>query len=96
MPLPIALAPLALGVLRIGGAMALGAALARRRGPERLDILTEDALDRLPEGAQVRVDRDAGRADAEGRWRRTVRLGARGPGLEVEFAGIGRIRARRV
>ena len=96
MPLPIAIAPVLFQVLKIGGALALGAALAHRRGPERLDIATEDTLDRLPDGGHVRVDRDAGRADGEVRWRRKIRFGARGPGVEVELAALGRLRARRI
>ena len=98
--LPAALAPLAPVAGRLalmGAAYAAGALIAARsRGPERVDMATEDALDRLHEGAEVRVDRANGRADAEARVERTLRLGPDGPGVSVEVAGIGRLRARRV
>lgn len=101
MPLPALLpavlsAPVALRLLQLGGAVALGALLAARRGPERIDIVSEDALDAVPDGADLRLDPANGRADAEARWRRAVRLGARGPGVEVDFAALGRLRARRL
>jgi hypothetical protein len=93
---PVILGPVALRAAQIGAGVAIGLWLARRRGPERLDILAEDALDRLPEGADLRLDPDNGRADAEARWARTVRLGARGPGVAVEIAALGRLKVRRV
>jgi hypothetical protein len=58
--------------------------------------LTDDALDRLAEGGDVRVDRAGGRADAEFRWARTARVGVDGPGVAVEIAGLARLRARRL
>ena len=42
----------------------------------------------------LRADPANGRADAEGRWRRVVRLGGRG--VEIEAAALGRLRWRRV
>ena len=97
--LPVALAPLAplAGRLALmGAAAAAGALIAARRGPERVDMATEDALDRLHEGADLRIDRHNGRADAEARLARTVRFGPDGPGLTVEIAGLARFRMRRV
>ncbi|MGF1657885.1 MAG: hypothetical protein ACFCUS_00465 [Rubrimonas sp.] len=97
MPLPALLtAPLALRLAQLAAAAAIGAALAARRGPERLDIATEDALDRVPEGADLRLDPRAARADAEARWRRAVRLGSDGPGVEIDLCAVGRLRARRL
>lgn len=97
MPLPALLTgPVALRLAQLGAAAAIGALLAARRGPERIDIQTEDALDRVPEGGDLRVDPGAGRADAEARWRRVVRLGREGPGVEVDFCALGRLRTRRV
>ncbi len=97
MPLPALtpLAPIALRLAAYGGAVALGALIANRRGPERIDIQSEDALDRVPEGADLRLDRANGRADAEARLARTIRIGRDGPGVSVEIAGIGRLRVRR-
>jgi hypothetical protein len=97
MPLPALapLTPIALRLAAYGGAVALGALIAGRRGPERIDMQTEETLDRLPEGVDLRVDRPNGRADAEARFARTIRIGPTGPGLSVEVAGIGRLRIRR-
>jgi hypothetical protein len=98
MPLPALVAPLAPVAIRLaayGGALALGAYLAGRRGPERIDMATEDALDRVPEGADFRVDRANGRADAEARFARTIRFGPTGPGVSIDLAGVGRLRVRR-
>jgi len=99
MALPaVLLTPVALRALQIGGALALAAYVASRKraaeGPERVDMASEDALDRIPEGADLRADPANGRADAEGRWRRVVRLG--GHGLEIEAAALGRLRWRRI
>ncbi|SEA98254.1 hypothetical protein [Rubrimonas cliftonensis] len=101
MPLPaVLMSPLALRALQVGGAVALGAVLAARRraaeGPERVDIVSDDALDRVADGADLRLDRANGRADGEARWARTVRLGPNGPGVSVDFAALGRLRVRRV
>ena len=99
MALPaVLLTPIALRALQIGRALALAALVASRKraseGPERVDMASEDALDRIPEGADLRADPANGRADAEGRWRRVVRLG--GHGLEIEAAALGRLRWRKV
>lgn len=97
MPLPAILAaPAAMQLLTLGGAFVAGAMLAGgQRGPERVDMATEDALDRLPDGGDLRLDPANGRADAEGRWRRTLRLRAGGPGVTVDLAGLARLRVRR-
>jgi hypothetical protein len=94
-PMPVALAPLALTALRIGAAGLLVAALAARRGRAPLDEAREAALDDLPEGGSLTLDPDARRMDAAGRWRRTLRLGADGPGLMLEAAALLRLRIRR-
>jgi hypothetical protein len=93
MPLP--LAPLALTALRIGAVGLMVAALAARRTRAPLDAAREAALDDLPEGGSLSVDPGSRRMDAAGRWRRTVRLGADGPGVELEAAALGRLRIRR-
>jgi hypothetical protein len=96
MPLPaIIAAPFAVQAMQLGAAAALGFWLARRGGPERVDLPTEDALDRLPEGADIRVDPDNGRADAEIRARRILRV-VGGPGVAVDFAALARLRVRRL
>ncbi len=62
------------------------------------------ALGDLPEGIGFdihghRTGLDIGRdiaLDARGRWRRVLRLGRRGPGFEIDLAGIARMTIRKV
>lgn len=93
--MPVALAPLAFTALRLGAVGLVVAALTARRGRAPLDAARESALDDLPEGGSLTLDPEARRMDAAGRWRRTVRLGAGGPGVEIEAAALGRLRIRR-
>ncbi len=92
----IPIAPFAWSALRIG-AMAAVAVYASRRVSQPKDPRHESVLDDLPEG----VSGHSHRAEAErgvhgaGRMRRTFRMPG-GPALEVEAAGLGRIRLRRV
>lgn len=92
----IAIAPFAWSAIRIG-AMAAVAVYASRRASQPKDARHETVLDDLPEG----VSGHSHRAEAEravhgsGRMRRVLRVPG-GPKLEVEAAGLGRIRFRRV
>ena len=92
MPLPIA--PLAGFALRYG-AIAM-ATYAATRTVERgfRDQRAEDALDELDEGLTMR--REPGQTNATGRYRRVIRLGADGPGVEIDLTALGRLRLRRV
>lgn len=96
MALPIA--PIAGVALRIGlryGAVALATyAVARAAGDTPRDQRAEDAMDDVPEGVHVR--RDDEQINGAGRFRRTVRLGPDGPGIEVDATTLTRIRFRRV
>ena len=94
MALPALAAPVALRLAALGAAVALGAIAAARRGPERLDIVTDDALDRVPDGADLRLDPSNGRADAEARLRRVVGLGGRAWALDAAL--LARLRLRRL
>ena len=94
MALPALAAPVALRLATIGAAVALGALAAARRGPERIDIVTESALDRLPDGADLRLDPSNGRGDAEGRIRRVVALGRSVWAVDAAF--LARFRVRRL
>ena len=97
MPLPALLTtPVALRLAQIAAVAAMGAVLAARRGPQRIDIETEDALERIPDGGDLRIDPANGRADAEARFRRAWRFNRDGSGFEVDICALGRIRARRV
>lgn len=99
---PAFLAPLAWKAVQIGAVAALGAYAARRRGsaaPSGLkEIWRERALDDVAEGATLDAARDGGRAriDGAGRLRRSVRLGAAGPGIEFDLAGLMRLKLRRL
>lgn len=97
MPAPLALAPLAWKAAALGaGAAALW--LAARRPPEGpRGLWRERALDDLGEGLEAGAARapDEARADAAARWRRTLRLGAAGPGVEIDLAALFRARLRR-
>ena len=98
MPAPLALSPLAWTAIRIGAvaAMAVYASHRRAAGPKHAD--REAALDGVAEG----VEAQAHRAEAEralhgaGRFRRVLRVGRTGPGLEIDAAALGRLRLRRV
>lgn len=94
MPAPVLLSPLTLRLLALGGTALAAAALRARRA--RADARREAALDRVDEGLAVDADRDGEErsATAEGRWRRVFRLGANGPGVELDIAAIARARIR--
>ncbi len=92
MPLP--LAPIA-GLALKYGAVALTTYAVTKSIPQlRRDQRTEDVLDDVEEGVQVR--REQGEANASGRIRRVVRFGNNGPGVEVDLTALTRIRFRRV
>lgn len=94
MPLP--LAPLATFAVKYGAVAIAGYALARQIQPARIDQRAEDALDELPEGLAMRSPRDREQVNATARARRVIRLGASGPGLEIDAAFLARLRFRRV
>ncbi len=97
MPAPLALGPLAWTALRVG-AMAAVAFYAARRGSQPKDAAHEAVLDDLPEGIAAAPHRaeDEGAMHGSGRFRRTFRLGPRGPGVEIDAAALARLRLRRV
>ena len=90
----IPLTPVAAAALRYGAVAALAYAASRRARPHRVDPAAEAALDRLPEGLDV--GHAPGRMTATGRWRRRVRLGRTGPGVEIDLVGLARLRLRRL
>lgn len=97
MPAPLAIGPLAWTALRMGAVAAVALYAARGRSqPKQADH--ELVLDDLPDGLSAGPHR----AEAEsamhgaGRFRRTIRLGRNGPGVEVDAAALGRLRFRRV
>lgn len=98
MPAPLALSPLAWTALRIGAVAAVAMYAARRSQSQPKNAEHSHVLDDLPEG----FDAHPHQAEAEralhgaGRFRRTIRLGWGGPGVEIDAAALGRLRFRRV
>lgn len=89
----IPLFPIAGFVLRYGAVAALAYAAAARARPRRLHPATEDALDQMPEGATV--GHAPGQINSTARWRRTIRLGPQGPGMEIDLSALARLRIRK-
>ncbi|WP_439140239.1 hypothetical protein [Roseicyclus sp.] len=87
------LAPIAGALLRYGAVAAIAYAAANRARPRRLDPETEAAMDQMPEGAAI--GHAPGQLNATGRWRRQLRLGPHGPGMEIDLSAIGRFRIRK-
>jgi len=92
MPLPIA--PIAGLALRYGAVAVATYAVARRVERGRYDQRAQDALDELGEGVTLR--REGDQVDATVRFRRVIRVGQDGPGVEVDITGLTRIKLRRV
>lgn len=87
------LAPIAGLVLRYGAVAALAYAAAARARPQRLNPATEETLDQMPEGATV--GHAPGQLNGTVRWRRNIRLGPQGPGMEIDLTALGRLRIRK-
>ncbi len=90
MPLP--LAPIAGFALRYGAVALATYAFARKARPGSYDQRTEDAMADTPEGVTLR--RDGRDIRSTGKFRRTIRLGANGPAVEVEATTLTRLRIR--
>ena len=95
--MPAPLAPLAIKVAQYGAVAAVAWWAARRQRPSGpRDLWRERVLDDLDEGLETDFERGGGqtRAGAAARWRRVIRMG--GAGVEIDAAGLTRIRMRRV
>ena len=88
------LAPIAGIALRYGAVALATYAVTRDMRIGRRDQRAEDALDDTPEGITIR--RDAKQANGTARFRRVIRMGTNGPGVEVDATALGRIRLRRI
>lgn len=86
--------PIAAAALRYGAVAALAYAAARRARPQRIHPSAEAAMDVMPEG--MHVGHAPGQLNATGRWRRRVRVGKTGPGMEIDIGGLARLRLRRI
>jgi hypothetical protein len=91
----LALTPLAWTAVRLA-ALAAVALYASRRASDPKDGVHEQVLDGLPEGLGGHSHRAEAERSVHGtaRFRRILRL--RGAALELEAAGLGRVRLRRV
>lgn len=92
MPLP--LAPIAGFALRYGAVAIATYAVSRRITLAHFDQRGEEAMDDVSEGLSVRHDAD--QYNGAGRYRRIVRLGPDGPGVEIDITALGRIRFRKI
>ncbi len=91
------LAPFAWTALRFGAMAATAYYVSRRTSAKPKHVWRETALDDVNDGLEVTTDRSEGEANTHSaaRFRRTVRVG-NGPGIEIDFAALGRVRFRRV
>ena len=99
MPAPIALAPIAWKVAQVGAVAAITVYAARRRRPDGpREVWRERVFDDVEEGLETDYGRvpDEARLGGAGRFKRTLRMGRDGPGLEVDLSGLARLRLRRV
>jgi hypothetical protein len=92
--LAIPLTPIAVAALRYGAVAAIAYAVARRARPQAVPPAAEAAMDRMPEG--VHVGHAPGQVNATARWKRGIRLGGTGPGVEIDLAALARLRLRRI
>ncbi|WP_456391281.1 hypothetical protein [Profundibacter sp.] len=92
MPLP--LAPIATVALRYGAVALASYAVTRKISRGRRDQRAEDALDDLEDGLSLR--REDGQASSTARFRRKIRLGNDGPGVEIDITALGRIKIRKL
>lgn len=90
------LAPIAFTVARYGTVAAAAYVAARNVRLSQTDQAVEDTLDKVDEGLSAHKLRDAHQANGSVRWRRVVRIGTNGPGVEIDASVLGRIRIKRV
>ncbi len=90
------LAPIVVAAAKYGAVAFAGYALLRQTQPGRINQRIEDALDDLDEGVSTHRPRDRDQLNGTARFRRVIRLGTNGPGLEIDATALGRLRMRRV
>ena len=92
MPLP--LAPIAGIAVRYGVVALATYSIARKVERAHFDQRGQDAMDDVSEGLSVRKEPE--QVHGAGRFCRTVRIGANGPGLEIDLTALGRVKFRKV
>ena len=91
------LAPIALTAARYGAVLALTYYVVNKN--KSLPKVSEEAAhEDVDEGISVRHHRgtEGAQANADARMKRTIRLGANGPGVEIDLSALGRIRIKKV
>ena len=99
MPAPAALAPVAWKVAQVDAVAAVAWYVARKRRPNGpREIWRERVMDEVDEGLETEFSRspEEARAGLAARFKRGIRLGADGPGVEIDISGLTRIRLRRL
>lgn len=94
--MPVPIAPIAMTAARYGAVALLAYAASRRLQTGRTSQQTEDALDRVDEGLSFHHARDRAQINADARWRRVIRVGRDGPGVEIDVTALGRVKLRRL
>ena len=92
MPLP--LAPVAAIALRYGVVAIAAYTVARKIERGHFDQRADAAMDDVNEGLTVRRGNEQFNTTA--RYHRTIRVGADGPGVEIDITALGRIRLRKI
>ncbi len=90
------LAPIAVVAAKYGAVALAGYTLARQVQVGHTDQRAEDALDEVHEGVSAHRPRDRDQVNGALRFRRVIRLGTNGPGIEIDASALGRIRMRRL
>ena len=88
------LVPIAGIALRYGVVAIATYAVTRRIERGFFDQRSEDAMDDVNEG--LSLHRQKQQLNGAGRFKRTIRLGTAGPGIEVDVTALGRLRIRRI
>ncbi|WP_425093007.1 hypothetical protein [Tropicimonas sp. S265A] len=94
----IPILPIAGAVLKYGpvAAASLAALAYMRAQPAHADERAEDLLDEVDEGLNATRSHEGRQLNTRARTRRVIRVGSKGPGVEVDAAFLGRVRMRRV
>ncbi len=99
MPAPAALAPVAWKVAQFSAVAAVAWYAARKRRPAGpREVWRERVLDGVGEGLETDFSRSSEDAHmgAALRFKRGIRLGANGPGVEIDISGVSRVKLRRL
>jgi hypothetical protein len=71
-------------------------ALARNIHVSPVDIRDEDRLDAVSEGFSAHRDPSGQQMNGAYRWKRVIRFGKTGQGVEIDASALGRIKFKKV